>query len=241
MDIIVRRFPILAVNIFNNLDDQTLVKFKEADRESFEFIIQERFYWIRILKKYNDYFETSKESWKKSTSKIQARFVKKLAMATLNFFKTASIFMIDSFSPTINQLTPLQIAAYDGDVDFFRKVKERTTNLNLTSTHLEVDPIHLAAYRGHIELCRHFLEESENKNFIGKSQSTSLHYAALGGHFEVFKLFYPLAEVKNPKLSGRGNTPLHLAASRGSLGVCQTGYCWKEEAFNMVLHFFKLS
>ena len=221
MDVIQKRFPTLAVNIFNNLDGQSLVNFKDTNKENYEFMDQERFYWIRILKKYNDYFETSKESWKMSTSKIQARFVKKLAMATLNFFKTASVFMIDSFSPTINQLTPLQIAAYDGDVDFFRKVKERTTNLNLTSTHLEVDPIHLAAYRGHVELCRHFLEESENKKIIGKCQSTSLHYAALGGHFEVFKLFYAFAEVKNPKLSGRENTPFHLAAYKGNLDICK--------------------
>ena len=104
MDVIQKRFPTLAVNIFNNLDGQSLVNFKDTNKENYEFMDQERFYWIRILKKYNDYFETSKESWKKSTSKIQARFVKKLAMATLNFFKTASIFMIDSFSPTINQL-----------------------------------------------------------------------------------------------------------------------------------------
>ena len=49
MDIIVERFPTLAVNIFKNLDDQSLVKFKKAGRDYFTFIIQERFYWIRIL------------------------------------------------------------------------------------------------------------------------------------------------------------------------------------------------
>ena len=85
MDIIVRRFPTLAVNIFNNLDDQSLVKFKKTDRESFEFINQERFYWIRILIKYNELFETGKESWNISISKTPAGFVKKLAMAVLTY------------------------------------------------------------------------------------------------------------------------------------------------------------
>ena len=127
---------------------------------------QERFYWIRILKKYSECFETSKESWKMSTSKIQARFVKKLALATLNFFETASLFFKNVFSPMTKQLTPLLIAAYDGDLDFFRQVKERTSNLNHTSTQLDIYPIHVAARRGHIDLSRHLLEESENKNLI---------------------------------------------------------------------------
>ena len=79
------------------------------NKENYEIMDQERFYWIIILKKYNDYFETSKESWKMSTSKIQARFVKKLAMATLNFFKTAPVFMKSNFSPTTKKLTSLLI------------------------------------------------------------------------------------------------------------------------------------
>ena len=169
MDAIVKWFQYLAVNILINLDDQSLVNFKDAKRENYEFMDHERFYWI------SEYFDTSNESWKMSTSKIEARFVKKLATAVLKFFKTAK------------QLTPLLIAAYDGNLDFFQKVKERTGNLNLnhTSTYPEISPIHLVAYRGLIELCRHILKESENKNIIGKYGLTSLHYAALAGHFEV--------------------------------------------------------
>jgi hypothetical protein len=121
MDVIVKRFPTLAVNILINLDDQSLVKVKDANRENYVFMDLERFYWIRILRKYNEYFDTSNESWKMSTSKIEARFVKKLAMAVLKFFKTASDFMKDSFSPTTKRLTPLLIVAYDGDVNFFQK------------------------------------------------------------------------------------------------------------------------
>ena len=94
-------------------------------------------------------------------------------------------------------------------------------NLNHTPTQAEISPIHLAAYKGHIELSRHLLEESGNKKVIGICQLTSLHYAALGGHCEVFKLFYAFAEVKNPKLSDRKNTPFHLAAFKGHLDICK--------------------
>jgi ankyrin repeat protein len=205
MDAIVKWFQYLAVNILINLDDQSLLNFKDAKRENYEFMDHERFYWI------SEYFDTSNESWKMSTSKIEARFVKKLATAVLKFFKTAK------------QLTPLLIAAYDGNLDFFQKVKERTGNLNLnhTSTYPEISPIHLVAYRGLIELCRHILKESENKNIIGKYGLTSLHYAALAGHFEVYKLFYAVAEVKNPMLSTAEQTPLHLAAYKGDSDICK--------------------
>ena len=102
MDVIQKRFPTLAVNIFNNLDDQSLVNFKDANRENYEFMDQERFYWIRILEKYSEYFETSNESWKMSTSKIHAIFVKKLATAVINFFKTASVFYKNRFSTKLS-------------------------------------------------------------------------------------------------------------------------------------------
>ena len=128
MDVLLRRFPTLAVNVINNLDDQSLVQFKDTNRENYEFMDKERFYWIRILKKYSEYFETNKESWTESISKIQAGFVKKLAMATLNFFKTVPRDLEDFieihyqiyFFPKKDQLTPLLIAAYEGDLNFFQ-------------------------------------------------------------------------------------------------------------------------
>ena len=120
MDVIQIRFPTLAVKILNNLDDQSLLKYKKSNRENCEFLSQERFYWMRILKKYrkkyNEYFETCKESWPKAISKTRTGFVKKLAMAVFTFFKTVSDSFLqidfcpkeDKFSP----LTPVLIAAY---------------------------------------------------------------------------------------------------------------------------------
>ena len=229
MDIIVRRFPTLAVNIINNLDDKSLVKFKDINRENHEFMDQERFYWIRILRKYSKYFETNKESWMMSISKIQARFVKKLAMATLNFFKTAPRDLEDVidvhlkifFFPREDQLTPLLIAAYNVDLSFFQQVKERTTNLKPPMTESDASPIHLAAFGGHITLCRHLLVELENKNSITKNGLTTLDYAAVAGHLEVFKIFHEVAEVKNPKSARTQKTPLHFAAEKGHSEICK--------------------
>ena len=89
MDVIQIRFPTLAVKILNNVDDQSLLKYKESDKDNCEFLRQERFYWMRILKKYrkkyNEYFEACNESWRKAISKTPTGFVKKLAMAVFIF------------------------------------------------------------------------------------------------------------------------------------------------------------
>ena len=76
--------------------------------------------------------------------------------------------MKNNFSPTTKELTTLLIAAYNGDLDFFREVKERTNNLNHTPTQAEISPIHLAAYKGPIGLNGHLLQESKKKKLIGK-------------------------------------------------------------------------
>ena len=234
MDIIVKRFPVLAVNISKNLDNQSLVKFKESNRENVEFMIQNRSYWIRILKKYNVYFETSKESWKKSISNTPTEFIRQLAMAALHFFKTASEDVEDLIEVTFHpwndgrfyqELTPLHIAAYDGDIDFFYEVKKVTLDLNQCLKQSRIAPIHLAAYRGHLELCRQLLEDwIENK-----IPCAVLHYAAVAGHLEVYKLFHDIIEVKNPVLTKQertptdyiGKTPLHLAAEKGHSEICK--------------------
>ena len=54
MENCIRRFPVVGALILNNLDDQTLVKNKEVSREISDFIKDERFYWNRIIQKYND-------------------------------------------------------------------------------------------------------------------------------------------------------------------------------------------
>ena len=224
MDIIIQRFPTLAVNILKNLDNQSLVKFKKANRDTFQFIIGERFYWIRILKEYNEHFETSKKSWKMAISKTPAEFIKKLAVAVMTFFKTMSkTFMKIHFSPEKYQLTPLLIAAFDGEISFFKQIKEKTFDPNKISTQSETSAIHLAAYRGHIEICQHLLQDSKNENHCGKFGTTPLHFAALAGHLEVFKLFYANAGVKNPKLTqSKGEaTPLYIAAVKGHLEICK--------------------
>ena len=187
-----------------------------SNKENCEFLVQERFYWIRILKKYNVlYFETSKETWKKAISKTPCGIVKKLATAVITFLKRDSdYFKTPHITMKKEHLTPLLIAAYDGDLDFFQKLNEKNSDPNQTKS--EISPIHFAAYRGNLTLCKLLLNESENKNSCG-----ILHFAALGGNLEVYKLLYDAAVVKNPKLPycGTTATPLDLASIEGHLEI----------------------
>jgi hypothetical protein len=50
--------------IFENVNDESLVKFKETSREMSEFLVKDRFYWLRILKKYNQIFDEFSKAWK---------------------------------------------------------------------------------------------------------------------------------------------------------------------------------
>ena len=134
-------------------------------------------------------------------------------MAVFTFFKTVSNRFLkihfcpkeDKFSP----LTPILIAAYDGDLNLFQHINEKTADTNQAKS--ETSPIHLAAYRGNMTICRLLLNESDNKNPYSKQGLTILHYAALAGHLEVYRLFYDRVVVKNPKIVETRQTPLNMS------------------------------
>ena len=73
MENCIRRFPVVGAMILNNLDNQTLVRSKEISREISEFIKNERFYWMRIIQKYND-------DWRQIIKKTSIKDLKHLAI-----------------------------------------------------------------------------------------------------------------------------------------------------------------
>ena len=64
------RVPNVAKDIFNNLNDEDLVKIKEVSRTWSTFMDEEIFFWKRIITKliggYNDF----KETWRIVTNKV---------------------------------------------------------------------------------------------------------------------------------------------------------------------------
>ena len=94
MENFIKRFPVPGGMILNNLDDQSLARSKEANREMAEFIENERFYWIRIIKKYNN-------NWKQIINKTPIEALKELAIESERYKATIprKFFWIACFEP----------------------------------------------------------------------------------------------------------------------------------------------
>ena len=90
--------------VFENLDDESLVKVKESSKEINNYLQNERFYWIRIIKKDGEYFKEFADSWKKVIDKTPVEIVKELAMTVEDFFNY-SLYNEDDY-----QFHPLHIS-----------------------------------------------------------------------------------------------------------------------------------
>ena len=75
----------MAQKIMNHVDDQTLINFKEAGRTNGDFLGQERFYWLRIIQRYNCLIGELQEVWKKVVNKTPLEIMKEFAVAVHQF------------------------------------------------------------------------------------------------------------------------------------------------------------
>ena len=87
MENCIRRFPVVGAMIFNNLCDQNLVRSKKIGREISKFIKNERFYWVRIIRKYNN-------DWRYIIKKTSIKNLKDLAIESEKLYW---ISIIDGF------------------------------------------------------------------------------------------------------------------------------------------------
>ena len=86
MEDLCQRIPCVAVMIFKNLNDQSLIKSKEASSELSQFMLNERFYWLRIIMKYNKNFLEYQALWKKFLEKTPVDIIQQIADAVQTFF-----------------------------------------------------------------------------------------------------------------------------------------------------------
>ena len=75
----------VAQKILNNVDDLALISFKEAGRNNADFLGKERFYWTRIIKRYNCLIGDLQEVWTKVVGKTSVEIIKELAVAVHQF------------------------------------------------------------------------------------------------------------------------------------------------------------
>ena len=239
METILARFPHLGKIVFNNLDNQSLINLKEASRDVSEFMENDRFFWIRILKRYRKNFDKFKESWKEVTKKTPLEKVKQLVMTVKTFFRAYPL--IEKFKS--NQIAPIHISTEQNNIEVCKFINEKTTNKNpeatlhlaitcdnkiemptdclQTFTVLGLTPLHIAAIKGNLDLFNLIFVNSLGKNPANeRTKLTPLHMAAQNGHFEICKLIIENVDNKNP-LGKDQTTPFHNAAANGHLEICK--------------------
>jgi hypothetical protein len=85
MEDLCQRIPLVAVMIFKELNNQSLIKSKDASRELSLFMCNERFYWLRIIKNYNKNFLEYQVLWKKVLEKTPVSIIQQIAYAIQSF------------------------------------------------------------------------------------------------------------------------------------------------------------
>ena len=81
------RFPHLCESILNLLDNQTLVKCKEANRIWYNSINSGKVQWIKMIEKHVVSDEKVPEIWKNTISKTPTKMIKELAIEAEKFYK----------------------------------------------------------------------------------------------------------------------------------------------------------
>ena len=205
------RFPHLASNIFDQLDNQSLVNCKEASRKLDNLFGNEKFFWLRMIHKYRGNFVEFKATWNKTLKKSPAILVNLLALATHNFFEKKS-------SRFARQWHPLFIPADQGLLQLYKHISEKSSDRNPKDFQNRT-ALHLAAQEGHLEVCKFIIESTDDKNPRSDEGKTPFYLAVRFGHFEVCKFIIKYLEDKNPKIDD--TTPLHEAAYHGHLKICE--------------------
>ena len=145
MENLSKRLPLINKYILKNLDEKSLANYKEASRGLNKVLYNEKFYWIKILNQYKGSFKEFKDAWKKVIFKSPVCKVKKLTLATNNFFQ-------EKQERHKKQWHPLFIAAQQGSLELCKFIIENTREFIPRRTEDGITPLDLAAQGGHLKI-----------------------------------------------------------------------------------------
>ena len=237
METICKRFPHLAERIFDQVDDQSLNNCKEISEEVLEYLENERFFWIRIIKKYQSKLKDFPKLWKPVIDKTPTEIVKEIGIAVSQFFQVRHLYS-DKIQDVVGhsdnwrlnlrqgrQWSLIAISANHGDLALLQFIVKKIKLKNVRKTE-RTNALFLAACKGHSEVYDFLMGKLRNKNpetisWLNEDGMTPLHYAAFNGHFRVCKLIIENTSDKNPSaIKSNGITPLHWAAFSGHVKIC---------------------
>ena len=226
MEEVCQRFTLIAQKILNHVDNETLINFKEAGRNNAAFCGKERYYWIRIIQRYNCFTEEHQDDWKKVVSKTPLETIKELAVAVHQYFPPLTR------NAEGLKLHPLDIGVTCGSLNLCNHAIQTTGIVQI------VYPLVVAAYLGVVnvsyplDVFRFLLKKAEDKNPILKNpmmttaywqhigNRTLLHDLTEQRHLEMCRLIVEKVEDKNPQ-DINGVTPYHIAAAVNDVELCK--------------------
>ena len=224
MEYFVKRFHKVAVQIFNNLDDSSLDKCKMMSPEMFQCLEKGKFFWIRLIKKYQKDLKDFPKSWRPVIEKTPVETVKEIAIAVSRFFTLPHLFQdaIHKFRWSL-----FTISVFHGNMLLIQHIILELGIKKVRKTELQT-AIFLAASEGHVHVYEFLTRKLKNKNpkcsrmfwITNRKTPLALNIAAESGHVEMCKLIMDNLTDKNPE-DGDGWTPLHSAARSGKLEVCE--------------------
>ena len=150
MDEILLKFPVIAQQIFERLDNQDLIKFREVDMTFCSSIDQNRLIWTRMIKKYIKDNNEFRKSWKLVMEKVPVKTLEDLALTTKKFGteyeeKIKNQMMLEAkgqWGHTPNQIltppllfappdcAPQHIVAKCGSLTLYKFITDRTGEMN---------------------------------------------------------------------------------------------------------------
>ena len=226
------RFPHIAQQIFEQLDNESLANCREADRDWQDFINNEKFYKRKIQ---NLMLRYKNESWShRNMSPLHLAAATGQTQVVLDIIKEEGnidkYFKMDTdgYKPTWQRdlmRSPLHYA-----VGF--SVKKREGYLSVCNALVEnldnknpgdwdgCTPLHMAVHSSN-DVLKLMMDNVTINNSPDNRGRTPLHQAPRCG-LPKFKLIFENTEDKNPAdFTDFKQTPLHFAAQWGELEICK--------------------
>ena len=218
------RFPSIAESIFDELDNQSLVKCREASREWSEFLSSPKLLLMRKIKKTVETRREFRKVWRSVGKKHNTNTISQLEVAVTEFFGNDENFAgdanVDVYSNIDSEsccLTPIHIAAGSGNTSLWETLTEKAAEIQ-PKDETGQTPLHYSAGNGHFETTKLIINRIDDKNQGDNEGGTPLHFAAYRGHLNICRFIMNQIKDKCPR-DNSGNTPLHESAVKGHINV----------------------
>ena len=219
MEEIITRFPHIAENIFEELDNYYFITCKVISPLWKTFIEESRFSYFRLI-------ETSTHCSTKAMKKI---------LKKTNFEDTTQL--ASDVSKLYNELQKAKVvkdpfltlfhtAAKYGSLSVCQLMIDSIEDIHPKSGERSCfqTPLHFAAKNGHFQICQLILETDEKISRLILEKDEKV-WQVMNVEIDENKLIIPY------HFDSMGNNPLHLAAENGHLSVCKLFISWIEEVY----------